>query len=176
MVGRRDTAGTAAGDLQIFWGGESVVYTDNGFILHRISYCVKDSILFVISSIKVETCDFRISRDILIVGRDMGERPTQTRTTRYLETDKGKATLERKRKREQEKRKALAVVRRQHERRRRELTPARFAQVSTPNHIVRENEDIQPQCVQGGVPRWSESDLNPAYKKGRSNLVTLVTP
>jgi hypothetical protein len=26
-------------------------------------------------------------------------------------------------------------------------------------------ESETPQCVQGGVPRWSESILNPAYKK-----------
>jgi hypothetical protein len=57
----------------------------------------------------------------------------------------------------------VARIRLDHERRRRTFTPAVFQRISIPNHIVSEDENIKPQCVQPGVPRWSESSLNPNY-------------
>jgi hypothetical protein len=95
----------------------------------------------------------------------MTERPTQTRTARYLATAKGKATLERKRQREQEKRKALTKVKRQHEGLRRQLTAARFETIGTSIQPTHPDDIVRSVCVQAGIPRWSESILNPAYVK-----------
>jgi hypothetical protein len=100
--------------------------------------------------------------------------------TRYELTEKGKEARARSRAKQQEKRNELAKVRRGHERRRRTVGAAKFSKLFTVHSVtVKGKRGLQfsftkhyttteiktPQCVQGGVPRWSESILNPTYRK-----------
>src|ERR1700683_927522 len=111
---------------------------------------------------------------------------------RYEGKENGKAARARSQATRQKKRDELKKVRRSHEGRRRILGSAKFSKLFTVHsakapkrtgkvsdsdrplelkgtpagifvRVYRESE--APQCVQGGVPRWSESDLNPAHKK-----------
>jgi hypothetical protein len=98
---------------------------------------------------------------------------------RYEATEKGKEARARAQATRQKKRDALKKVRRVHESRRRVLGSAKFSKQYTVHSIVVKGrrglqlsfkkrysvESEIPQCVQGGVPRWSESILNPAYRK-----------
>ncbi len=109
--------------------------------------------------------------------------------TRYETTEKGKEARARSRAKQQEKRKELAKVRRGHEARRRSLGSAKFSKQYTVHTIsVKGKRGLQlsvkkrygatesetPQCVQGGIPRWSESISNPAYVKKLNEQETLI--
>ena len=110
------------------------------------------------------------------------------RDKKYAATEKGREARERAQSRRQAKRttarQELAKLKRINEIGRRTLTAAKFSKQQAAHSIsVREEygplvkvklsfarhyrvtESETPQCVQGGVPRWSESILNPAYKK-----------
>jgi hypothetical protein len=96
---------------------------------------------------------------------------------RYAATDKGKATITKKREKEQEKRDALKKIKRRFVEANRRIVVAKFSKQYTLHSITVANgqlsvkkrfnaiESETPQCVQGGVSRWSESILNPTYKK-----------
>jgi hypothetical protein len=119
---------------------------------------------------------------------------------RYEDTEKGKAARARAQATRQAKRKELAKVRLAHESRRRILSSAKFSKQYTVHttvgakqtekvgdrllfsgvsafkfeRVYGETESETPQCVQGGVPRWSESILNPTYVKKLNEDETLI--
>jgi hypothetical protein len=110
------------------------------------------------------------------------------RSKQYAKSEKGKEAEARKQARKKAERKKLALLRLALEQNRRFMTAAKFSDrytvftslsgrqknsvlktVKGVNTFVLErfyrDKPADSQCAQGGIPRWSESILNPAYRK-----------
>jgi hypothetical protein len=118
---------------------------------------------------------------------------TSEDSKRYAATEKGKDTIARKRKTVTEKRKALALKKFAHDQSRSGFAAAKFSKrIYAYNPLIGTSDNGQPkyglatryrvkpsdepQCVQAGIPRWSESILNPAYVKKLMLMLGEVEP